>query len=294
MMKRNICMVTDKNQFDYALSNIMSMGLKSSNNKLEFHLIVDSMMKAYEFKIEKVRSEFKKRGLLSNINIVDASEFEIPKIESKLEHITWVTNLRLFLHDLLPNVTGKILYLDNDLYIDGNINDVFTFINKSDGLHYGRKWSNQNPWINDFFSIIGKEVEHGYCNAGVLVLDIDELRKSFFTEKITSFYNKYGEVMKYADQDVLNGLINFEELPSNFNIGRDNWPEHKTEWNNLLELRIYHFLSYSKPWSPDSYNIEKIKDVNVKGTFNLKTYNKMKVPREKWIIDYNMYIDKIG
>lgn len=285
MKRRNIVMVADNKQFDYALSNIFATA-KNSSEDLCYFLIVD---KSGEYYLERIEIVLNSLSFISDnefeINLIDASKFEIPEMKSKIEHISNATFLRLFLPLLLPEVKSHVLYMDNDVYVDGDLSEVFKFADGKKG-HFGRRWSKDSHWIRKIYNHISSEKEN-YYNAGVLLFDLDNLREQKFVERAVDFYESNSDFIRYSDQDIINSLLDIKDFPYNFNIGRDEWP--RAYEDNEYDVNIFHFLSHSKPWVSNSFNIEKIDDENEMGTLTFSEYLKMFEARVRWKWDYKQY-----
>lgn len=146
------------------------------------------------------------------------------------------THLRFFLESLIPNNFKKLLYLDIDVLVLDNLEELFqrnfsTVI--SAGLNepsiFGR-----GEHLADFDSM--------YFNAGVILIDFEKW-------KVTQIESQLIEVAKsgpfvYRDQDVLNIVFkdSWTLLEKRFNIQHKN-----SSTRDILNAAIVHFVG-AKPW----------------------------------------------
>lgn len=136
------------------------------------------------------------------INVFDVPQLDIP---NALVSARWPLSAftRLYAGELLPNYIDKILYLDCDTVITGSISELETW-DVSGELFWGIK------------DCIGKEYKRNigigsdglYVNAGVLLINLKELRKISIKDKLNIYMSQYEKLINYADQDVLNGAFN--------------------------------------------------------------------------------------
>ncbi len=156
---------------------------------------------------EKISDENKE--LLGNIAerykrkiiVIDIPQFDIPEyLVSERWPLSAFT--RLFSGILLPENIEKILYLDCDTIVNGNImkledlemkNNIFCGIKDCISAVYKK-----NIGLND---------NDVYINAGVLLIDLKKLRAFDVNKAINEYMNKYTRVISYADQDILNGIF---------------------------------------------------------------------------------------
>jgi lipopolysaccharide biosynthesis glycosyltransferase len=84
-----------------------------------------------------------------------------------------------------------------------------------------------------------------YFNAGVVLLNLEELRKQDFTEQSLEFFKKWREHYRFWDQSAINFLLygQIEELPEYWN--RAAW-QFDAQDNNQLDCVIHYTTSV--PW----------------------------------------------
>lgn len=182
------------------------------------------------------------------IDFVDISE-NVKDIKSRFKnvyHFSIVTYYRLFIASLFPQY-DKILYLDCDLVVLGDISELYNtelgdnilgavpdqFVcNTKNFRTYAEKAIGVNP--------------DTYFNAGVLVISLEEFRKNNIENKFITLITEHDFDLLDPDQAYLNYLC-FEKthiLPSG-------WNKSPTEIICEGNKNIVHYNLYKKPWQYD-------------------------------------------
>lgn len=174
-------------------------------------------------------------------------------------YVTIATYFRLFITEVLPKSIDKILYLDSDIIINQPIDDLWN-------CHFENRKCIMALEEMQVLSQEGcKRLKYptifSYFNAGVLLLDLHELKNVYSLGKAIDFMNSND--IKFHDQDVLNGLLydkkQFMELRFNvmdsFLIKNADLPKrYKNQTASLYRPAIIHFSGPIKPWHKESKN----------------------------------------
>lgn len=286
-MKLNIIFCTDFKQFDYALTNILNISLQT-NSELEVMIITDYIHDSYKLKIEKVIEYLNNNNKIINISL-HQQVIKDKIFDSKVTHITNATYLRLFIPKIFKNIKDSVIYLDNDTFIDGDIKELSQLLTK--GKNYARIVNPNAFWPKELYKLVNIS-KTKYFNVGVMILNLDLLNNNDITNNSIQFLKENHSIIKYADQDVLNSLIDFDDFSSNYNIGRLDWPKKNFDYED--GLKIYHFISYAKPWNQDSYNISLIDKDNLEGKISLNHYFRSWEIMNNWRSDFNKYKILLG
>lgn len=139
---------------------------------------------------------------------------------------------RLLLADLLPDIK-RIIYLDGDTIVLTDLTEMIN-LNMKNNTILG--FVDNSYYLTEDFGI----KTYNYITTGVLLINLEYIRKKFVTEHFLSFIKKYKNKLKQEDQTVinivLNGKIGF--LPPKFGI----W-----DYYNITLLKLHnHYLNYSK------------------------------------------------
>lgn len=190
---------------------------------------------------------------LSFITIDDSCLQRFPKLRNSL-----VTYYRLFAAELLPKSVNKVLFLDTDIIVTGDLSPLWEIdlTDKAVAVATERAWLAESRPEELHYPI-----DAGYFNAGVLLMNLDFWRRKSIGQQCLSFLDNHYDILKYHDQDVLNAVLWDKKimLPIAFNFQMDFLKkdvftsEHSKVQEVILEaLRvpsIIHFSGSMKPWS---------------------------------------------
>lgn len=182
-----------------------------------------------------------------SIEFVDLNYY-IDKIKDKLytrDYYSKTTYFRLFIPDLYPQY-NKVLYLDTDIVILSDIADLYN-MDMGDNL-VAAVPDDVIQTIEVFQEYVEKVVGvadyHNYFNAGILVMNLDELRKFKFQEKFLYLLS----TVKFSvaqDQDYLNRLCK-----GRVKLLENTWDRMPIAGDTVEREKI-HLIHYNlafKPW----------------------------------------------
>lgn len=148
------------------------------------------------------------------VYIIDVPDLDIPE---SLCTQRWPKSAytRLFSGQLVPQEIDKIIYLDCDTIIIDNLEELWDFEISSYTVCGVKDCIGGNYKKN-----IGMDAKEPYINAGVLLINLSELRKHSIGNEIGEFLKRYSKIMNYSDQDVLNGIFHREIgiIPAKYNV----------------------------------------------------------------------------
>jgi len=164
------------------------------------------------------------RGLLSRrrlaphkLHLVPASDHPFGELRL-LDHVTAVALLKLRLGELLPDV-GRVLYLDADTLV---LSDLRPLLSHPLGqavvggvADYGLLAAAEHErqlGVEDHRQHIREALgwdpdDFAYINSGVLLLDLEALRREGFAERASRLVLDHPERFRWRDQDAINLLL---------------------------------------------------------------------------------------
>ena len=167
-----------------------------------------------------------------------------------LAHISVETYSRLLLLDLLPKDLDKILWLDADIVINNNIDELY---NQELGKNYAAVCES----INDNASVLLKKLEldlsQKYFNAGVILFNLKQLRKDFSNDYFIEYASKNLDKITWLDQDILNATIghncSFIDYKK-YNLMHFSNTKFSKEEKQLIKNStiVLHYIGNIKPW----------------------------------------------
>ena len=169
--------------------------------------------------------------------------------------IVW---LRFFLPELLPD-RARVLYLDSDTFVSGSIAELWA--TALEGLPIAAVANVVEPGLRDHVRRFGVEYPGGFFNSGVLLMDLDLMRRDGSTDQLLRFAKANADRLLWPDQDSLNAIfrLNWTSVHPKWNVQNSFWTWR--EWalevfgerllaEALADTRIRHFEgpNLSKPW----------------------------------------------
>lgn len=148
-------------------------------------------------------------------------------------HISRETYIRLFSPDFLPSDIDRILYLDVDLLVMKDIEELYN-TEMEDCVIAGIEDYPQE----DRPKRLGIPAECGYFNAGVMMINLKMWRKFNLTPASKEILNNTKIELKHHDQDVLNMLCH------------DKWKRIPFRWN-ILDVLFYDISAYEQKYQDE-------------------------------------------
>jgi lipopolysaccharide biosynthesis glycosyltransferase len=164
------------------------------------------------------------------------------------DDVSKMTFARLMIPKMLPNSISKVLYLDTDILVLGDLKPLWE-TNLEDSVlgavldnldsHFksGRSGYEDAPRVQNYF------------NAGVLLIDLDRWRKEQVSEKALAYMDRHRKT-PFMDQDALNVVCDgrWKSLDHRWNF-HDCWSRSISNLSLADRPVIAHFVSIMKPWN---------------------------------------------
>ena len=192
-----------------------------------------------------------------SIEFVDLNYY-VDKISDKLytrDYYTNTTYFRLFIPNIYPQYK-KGIYMDADTVVLDDIANLYN-IDMGNNLIAGVTDGavTNIPIFQEYVEkVVGMADWHNYFNAGLLLMNLDELRKMNFQDKFLYALDKI-KFPVAQDQDYLNRLCKGRVLmiDPNWDVMPCNSANHQDE----NRLKLIHYNLADKPWHNDNVPFEK-------------------------------------
>ena len=159
---------------------------------------------------------------------------------------------------VLEDLIKRILYLDPDILVINPLRPLWE-IDLTGNLFAAAAHTDKTELANNV-NRLRLGTKHDYYNSGVLLIDLEECRKSISPEHPFQFVAKHEKEMMLPDQDLLNALYGDRILPledaiwnydaRNYNTYRmASSGRYDTNWV-MDHTAILHFCGRGKPWKP--------------------------------------------
>ena len=191
----NILLCGNEKVFDGALTQLISMTNRTQETircyiftmdltrmKPEYKSISDSQVKF----LEKVIKEKNSDNEVIKVDVTDLYEKEFKNCANEGAYCTPYTLLRL-LADKIPNIPDKLLYLDIDIMIGGNIKQLYNI--DIEDYEYAAVKEKYGCWV----------IRPDYINAGMLLLNMKKIKETGLLVKARKLIKE--KKMLFADQD---------------------------------------------------------------------------------------------
>lgn len=181
----------------------------------------------------------------------------------QMDHISIASYYRLVIPELLPHWIEKVIYLDCDLVVKGDLKQLWQIDLRENYVLAAqdvsiRYVSAPSGLLNH--EELGISPESKYFNAGVLAINLKKWRDSKITTKAIKYFKQNKECVRWHDQDVLNAILagQWEELDPKWNFqpmidAYSSWevsPFSEDVYNDLMRAPyIIHYVTRLKPWN---------------------------------------------
>jgi len=264
----DILLSSDRNQYVGMFAVINSIAKNTRNvNNIRFHLLI----KEGEYK--ECNNLVKKHFPTYNINIKEfSSQFLKKNIKvtrhGNPEYVNRVSNLLNFSRFYFGTIyqdLNKVIYLDTDMIVQGDICELYNTALQDDKYILGAvKVSSYSKWKG--FNTMAKEFKHidfkkDSFNAGMLVINLNKWREEKIQDKLEHWMllhknNVYKEgLFTYGTQPLLNLVFynNFEKIDPKWNFYRLGHGNETAPDELIKKMKILHWAGSRKPWLRSGY-----------------------------------------
>lgn len=194
-------------------------------------------------------------GICSRVHSIrlDKGLFENAPTKKRISKETYY---RIFAPEYLPDNVDRILYIDPDTVVINSLSEFYASDFGGNAIIGAKHFDGAVDRWNKFRLFMKKSP--AYINAGVMLLNIKEMRRSFNSSRIFEQVSKRLPVLFLADQDLINILydgkialyseydINLDERT--FNRLADKFGRDTAMRYVKMNTKIIHFNGKYKPW----------------------------------------------
>lgn len=228
---------------------VLMRSIIENNRKIVFYVIKTVLSDADVGRIRMLLEEYKSNA---EVRFIDIDEMDVRLVkrihyqffQNAMSYGTW---LKLLCLPQLP--VDKILYLDTDIVVDGDLEELYGMA-FGDNLIIGVPDAPTQDLSFTKFRL-SMSWEDTYMNAGVMLLNVQELRKTVSPQFLIECMEKNCERI-YRDHD--QGLIN-RLWHGKIKFAPDKYNALSSESGKAIAARsqeqavIYHWAGKTKPWS---------------------------------------------
>jgi lipopolysaccharide biosynthesis glycosyltransferase len=210
-------------------------------------------------KLEKTVNRF--AGACIQFITVDGSIYEEFIVSGQ---ITRATYLRLAIPDALPPNIQKVIYLDSDVVVTGNIVEMWNTDLRGHAIA---------AVVDPYCAYRCKDLqipEKVYFNNGIMVMNLTKWREESISKKIMEYTTRNTKSMVFPSQDPMNAMLYNDWLELS-----PTWNGHTSimkEWTDSNPPAIIHYTDISKPWHLDNFHPYKKEYYKYKRMTEWKSY----------------------
>lgn len=245
---------TDENFVIPALVCITSIFENNKNHHCEVTVLTDGICNESLDKFNKLASYYSQE-----IKVVHVSQTRFENMVTRGRYPASMY-FRFLLPELLPD-TSKVLYLDCDIMVRRDLNELFD--TKLTEYASGVVLDQQ---CDDIQIINRLHLTTPYFNSGVMLMNLDEWRQKDYTNRLLAFIENNPDKCEYPDQDALNCIIgghvrllnpsyNLQEMwLTMMDYARFHFSRHDDLEHSKQNPHIIHFCVGDKPWYNECKN----------------------------------------
>jgi len=237
----NIMLCTDKNYYRITKVLLHSIAL-TCTDKIVCYLISDCLKNSDIKDIKYNNIEIK----LIHIDSKNLRGFPVSG------HISPAAYYRIMALKMLPESVERILYLDCDIIVNGNLKEIYSRdFGGAEIIACEDKKISKN--IRSVYDALGMDYGIKYFNSGVLLFNVKKIRSNDNFEKdIFEFVRKNNKKLLFHDQDVLNyyfqGKVKYINSKKYNCIVKLIKNKKEAKWAACNSV-IIHFADKRKPWN---------------------------------------------
>lgn len=223
----------------------------SSPSALKYHILDGGLSEDSRRRIELIVENF---GAQVYFNEAPKNKYAQYKVNA--ERMSNAAYYRISIPEIFPNDAYKVLYLDCDLVVEGDLLELGAItLNRYQGVAAVQDLSRRSARFQ-----LGIPPHH-YFNSGVLLLNLPFWRSNNVSERVRQYKLEFGHLLNTNDQCALNGILwdNWYRLPPEWNQqsgiyrrrilkeGAIDYPTEEME-RATFSPKIIHYVGSRKPW----------------------------------------------
>lgn len=240
----NIIMSVNTKYIDKACTTLYSL---SRHTKMQIHLYLLNNSLTVE-EVEYMNNLLNKYNIL--LEEVDMREIHIfDKLTLGASHFSREMYFRIIAYQVLPNWMKRVLWLDADIIINGNIEEYYFQDLSGISIVVSPDSKNDSNLIRLCKKNIGLKEDECYFNSGVILFNLTYIRKNLEINQIIQTLEQLASKLIYPDQDILNVIYRKSKRIIDWKIynyqvcgGED------VDLEECSKAKIIHYTSEKKPW----------------------------------------------
>jgi len=234
--------------YQHLAVTLVSLLENNRNNRLEVHLILSARAPSLETRLWRSLEPYRNFTLeIHDFPLSGCAHFFVDN------HVTVDTYCRIFAADILSQNIEKILYLDCDLVVLGDLQDLWS----TDVTSYALA-AVPEPYGAFRREFLGIPNEQPYVNAGVMLVNLRRWRAEGLAQRLSRLIEAHGNSLWYWDQDAINATLHDAILPLDYRwnvqaqVYKPKWQRYRGTERSVRDAcrrpAILHYSTAEKPW----------------------------------------------
>jgi lipopolysaccharide biosynthesis glycosyltransferase len=208
--------------------------------------------------VTDIEREWMARQGISLCDDLDVARLRgVAKLQQRLSVATLV---KLVLAEHFSALYDKILYLDVDLTIHGDVSAIFALDTGEFALAAvpaGRRWpvwlAAEQAQFREHAARLGMTEPYRFINTGVLLIDVAKWNREAVGPRALDFIRRHAELCSLPDEHGLNAVLDGRQAEIS-----PLWNMRPSVWTNpavreTAEPVIIHYIGIDKPWKKYGY-----------------------------------------
>ena len=299
----NIVIATDDNYIQHC--SVMVTSVLENNKDAHFFVLTEGLTDMNKSILKDIAERY---NSTIDFCIVDSNIVKhFPMPADGGDHISIATYYRLLIEYLIPSSIDKVIYMDCDIVVRGDLSELYNI--DLEGKALGAVYQNVIPSTKQDLDRLMMSEELGYFNAGVLLINLKYWRENDVTKRLLNFIKCHFTLIKQHDQDTLNSVLQTETqsisyrwnfLPLFYSVKNPVFPSHVV-YEKDVEPSVIHYVCAPKPWDygcNNPYRCEYDKYLQLtpfkgaKKNFNFRRFSKDVI--KPWLIRAIIMFDPLN
>ncbi len=248
-MALNVAYAINEPYVDYCIVSMLSVVTNNSGSEIDFHILTDRLSDNSKAKLRQAVKAH------STTHIYEIANSKVANLEvGNFNRNIW---LRIFLPEQLDIKIERVLYLDTDTIVCGDISELFSMDLERCSIAASMDIMG---YYNTVYQRLDYPKEYGYICSGVMVMNLKYFRDHNLTDKILEYAQKHPQLLAFPDQDAINAVCHttMKLLPIKFDIlapfftDKEFIGKHEPEVRDILaDPRIIHYGGCN-PWKKET------------------------------------------
>lgn len=240
----NILISVNRKYLDKAKTMLHSLRRNHSED-ITVYIINRSLR---DTEIKNLRKYLKKH-LRMKLIVIDVSSTAFDQLPLDTNRFSIEIYYRVIAQFLLPQTVERIMWLDADIVLCGNISEFYYQDFEESLLAVCPDVNCEDKDIILIKENLGLSNEHIYFNSGVLLLNIEALRKTTTLHDIVQSAQSIAQYLVYPDQDLLNYFYTGRVKYCNQNqYNCQATAVASLTQDQINDISILHYAGFHKPW----------------------------------------------